>query len=324
MRNFVRVFAGVMLVPFALVCAVPVFAGDVGERETFVTTAGTGPDKWASIWLIERHLNPLEIRILPASPPDDVSVITFDFPGSRFNRTGSSSTLSALVEHFGVDNAAALALDGFITEIEFEPWETDKSIESSVLEIAFRNMQLHYGRTRVSRSCYLQFFDEFAARWTANTLPMEAASGELMPGPECLDVPVVLPKQIQTIVPEVEQAELLRKLANNEKIVFIDTRESNEFAEGHIPASINLKLREIDEASALGIPSADMVVAYCVKDFRGYEAALKLRRLGLNAVIMKPYGIRGWIAAGLPVVGPKGLTERDALLELKQQLSRYQ
>jgi len=53
-----------------------------------------------------------------------------------------------------------------------------------------------------------------------------------------------------------------------------------------------------------------------VKDFRGYEVAKKLRKQGINAAIMNPYGIKGWIAAGLPVAG-RGLSESEALKQLQ-------
>ena len=290
---------------------------------TFVTTTGTGPDKWASVWYVDRHLDPLHIHILPSAPDSTVDGVTFDYPNSRFNRTGSSSTLSALIDHYSVRTDEVDALETFIKEIEFEPWNTDKSIMSGALEIAFRTMQLRYGRNDVGRRCYLKFFDNFASKWRAEELTHNNAVDALVPAKDCLDGSTVQPGSLKFSVPEVSQQDILKKLAANEKVLFIDTRESMEFAEGHIPASINLKLREVNEASALGLPSADLVVAYCVKDFRGYEAARKLRRLGLNAVIMKPYGIKGWIDAGLPIAGPRGTTESGALELLEQQLDRY-
>ena len=67
------------------------------------------------------------------------------------------------------------------------------------------------------------------------------------------------------------------------------------------------------------LSGADYVVSYCVKDFRGYEMAKALAQVGVeNSVIMRPYGIKGWISMGLPVTGAKALTEAEST----QQLAR--
>lgn len=287
----------------------------------FITTAGTGPDKWASIWLLTRYLHATDIQILPSAPTHETNGITFDFTGAQFNRTGNSSTLSAIIEHYGLATEEVLTLNSLVSEIEFEPWNTDKSIASSVTELGFRNMQLRYGRMRVGRNCYMQFFDNLLSTWQADKLDGSLSPDSLIPAESCLDGQrPVQPEELALSVPEIEQHEVLQKLARNQKVLFIDTRETSEFAEGHIPASLNLKLREVSEATALGLPTADIIVAYCVKDFRGYEAARKLRRYGLNAVIMKPYGIKGWIDAGLPIAGPRGTNKEDALRQLDQHL----
>jgi hypothetical protein len=66
------------------------------------------------------------------------------------------------------------------------------------------------------------------------------------------------------------------------------------------------------------LKGADWVVSYCVKDFRGFEMAKYLAEQGVpHSVILRPYGIKGWIAEGLPVTGAKALSgdrARKALL----------
>lgn len=312
-KNLRLLFVLVLFSPLSIVQGK---SDDVSHR--FATTAGTGPDKWGSIWLIKRYLNPHRIDVLSKPPEEGDTSITFDFPGSQFNRTGSTSTFDSLVRHFSLETEEILALGLLISEIEFQPWKTDKSVESSIMEMGFRNMQLQFGRTSVSRECYLEFFDNLILAWEEKSLSLDFDPDSLIPQKQCKTDQTAQPEDVDINVPEVSQEEILKQLAADKKIVFLDTREDEEFAEGHIPASINLKLREIDERSALGLPSADMVVAYCVKDFRGFETARKLRRYGINAVIMKPYGIKGWIDAGLPIAGPRGASEEEALETLHQ------
>lgn len=117
-----------------------VAASDLQSGHRFVTIIGTGPDKWGSIWLITRHLNPKSIEIVQSRPADVKDAMSFDYPGSVFNRTGERSTYSALVEQFSLNTKEVQALELMIKEIEFEPWNPDKSVASSVMEISFRNI----------------------------------------------------------------------------------------------------------------------------------------------------------------------------------------
>jgi len=128
-----------------------------------------------------------------------------------------------------------------------------------------------------------------------------------------------------TQVAELDLPTVLATMESKKQLVFIDTREAFEFREGHIPGAINLTLRQIeslDENSTVmqSLVDADLVIAYCVKDFRGFEAARKLRKLGVNAAIMNPYGIKGWRNAGLPIVGSRGLSEPAALTAMQSIL----
>lgn len=116
---------------------------------------------------------------------------------------------------------------------------------------------------------------------------------------------------------ELSLNEVLAAIAEGQKVVFVDTREYDEYTEVRLPRAVHLPLRNINASAAETLADADMVVAYCIKDFRGYEAAYALRTLGINASIMQPYGIRGWIEQGLPVVkGSSSEEEMSAYLSL--------
>jgi len=142
----------------------------------------------------------------------------------------------------------------------------------------------------------------------------------LRPEPDCLDVgePGGSPSADGAAVETLPLATTLRRVGDGENVVFVDTRERWEYDEGHIPGAINLRLRDVDEHAAERFADADLVIAYCVKDFRGYEVAKALRGLDVPAAIMTPHGMRGWIAAGLPVAGGEHLSEADGVSAVRR------
>ncbi len=104
-------------------------------------------------------------------------------------------------------------------------------------------------------------------------------------------------------------------------VLFVDTREPEEFQEGHIPNAINIRLVDIDHADLTLLKRYQYVVPYCLKDFRGFEVARALREKGLeNVVMMDPSGLRGWQKLGLPTTQHTGnviAMLRDALKKHK-------
>ncbi len=286
------------------------------------TSTGTGPDKWVSVWYLENQvLHPGAVKVLPkeeiGSVPLDKQI---DEQGAKFQRTGSSTTFSAILDYYPPANSTSLALGKIVHEIEIDAWSGDVSFEARVVEQDFRNMQLRYGRDVVSKDCYLIFFDNVAEHLQQNTLAKMDSPDDLIPNKSCLNSETIAqaPVKLNSKVPTLPLEEVLKLSSSKNKPLFLDTRETWEFNEGHIPGAINMKLREINEQSASTLLSEHTVVAYCVKDFRGYEAAKKLRKLGVNAVIMTPHGMRGWIAADLPVAGSRGTAEDLAMSELER------
>ena len=74
------------------------------QNQIFVTTPGTGPDKWASVWLLSRHADDTSVLVLDKTPPPDSSLVLFDTDGAKYDRTGSSTTYSALLAAFDIDD----------------------------------------------------------------------------------------------------------------------------------------------------------------------------------------------------------------------------
>lgn len=135
---------------------------------------------------------------------------------------------------------------------------------------------------------------------------------------EKLHHPFELQGEAGDLIPIVNSDEILAQIQQGAKVVFIDAREPAEFEEDHLPGAFNLTLREVPDTGASRFKDADLVVTYCLKDFRGYELGRALQARGLHNVrLMKDYGINGWIKNGLPVAGQRGMSEMNALARLQ-------
>ena len=280
----------------------------------FVTWQGIGPDKWASIWLIKRHINPeAVIQFIPVESTP-VAGIAFDIPGSVYYR-GKTTTFEQLTQAFELnDHLLRSQMIDIIHDIEITPWGGLRNESSQAVELAFRGLQKRYGRENVSEECYLQLFDNVYKSLLADGFPSAShpfdpktcqstsASGELPP----------------PAIPAMDIDKILSAMQKGKKVVFLDAREEEEFLEGHIPGAINVKLRDIDETVAGQYQDADIVVPYCVKDFRGYEVARSLYRYGnTKAVIMQPFGLKGWSSLNLPLQGSLKLSNSDAEMAMR-------
>jgi rhodanese-related sulfurtransferase len=116
------------------------------------------------------------------------------------------------------------------------------------------------------------------------------------------------------LVPVASTAQVLDLIRQGKKVVFVDARESREWQEEHIPGAINVSLREVASLDKHVLGNPDLVVAYCLKDFRGFEVAKALRRSGVGkSLILSEFGINGWKKEGLPTVAAGTRTERQGL-----------
>ena len=123
------------------------------------------------------------------------------------------------------------------------------------------------------------------------------------------------------IVPAVSADTVLSYIREGRKVIFIDSRESAEFAESHIPGAINVSLRDLQELGPRAkqlLQDPDLVVAYCLKDFRGYEVARALQNLEVrDAATLSEQGINGWKKRGLPIDGAGSSDDKDAARKLQ-------
>jgi glyoxylase-like metal-dependent hydrolase (beta-lactamase superfamily II)/rhodanese-related sulfurtransferase len=90
-----------------------------------------------------------------------------------------------------------------------------------------------------------------------------------------------------------------QQLGENDLIV--DNRQAEEFAEGHVPGSLNIPLgSETNHAEEL--KSYDKVYMYCRSGRRAQTALTNLSLIGVNNLVCVSHtGMPNWIAAGYPV-----------------------
>lgn len=277
-----------------------------GPAQPVVTDYGLGPDKWATAWLMARHAVPgAELKVVPQGQPLTAG-IAFDVPTSTLRRERDHAAFQTVMDHYRLTDPALLRMAQIVRDIEVNYWGAPDAAESPAVEHAFRSLQQRHGRYSVTPECYLAFFDKVYAQVKAGVDPKVAAD----PARLDVDCHALASKESQgALVPEMSIATLLAEMKAGKTVRFVDVREPEEFVEAHVPGALNIQLRALDESALAKIRGADYVVSYCIKDFRGFEMARSLRDAGIsNSVILNPYGIKGWIADGLPTVGEKALT----------------
>ena len=89
------------------------------EARLFVTWKGIGPDKWASAWLLQRHIDPsAEIRFIAVGKLP-VAGIPFDIPEiPPYIRDSRRTTYESLLEGYSVSDPALIELGQIVRDIE--------------------------------------------------------------------------------------------------------------------------------------------------------------------------------------------------------------
>lgn len=292
------------------------------RRDPVVTEYGLGPDKWATAWLMTRHAVPgAELKVVPQGKPL-VPGLAFDVPTSPLRRDRDHAAFQAVVEHYRLTDPDLLRMAQIVRDIEVNYWGNPDAVESPAVETAFRSIQQRHGRYSVAPECYLAFYDR-----VFDAVRAQRTSGKAIDAASLkVDCHALASEEAQgPLVPEMPIETLLAEMKAGKSVAFVDVREPEEFAEAHIPDALNIQLRELGEDDLAKLRGVDYVVSYCIKDFRGFEMARTLRDAGIgNAVILNPYGIKGWIADGLPTVGPKAMTPVAAHQRLTQCMDSLQ
>ncbi|MBO5062289.1 MAG: rhodanese-like domain-containing protein [Prevotella sp.] len=98
-----------------------------------------------------------------------------------------------------------------------------------------------------------------------------------------------------------EEFELI--IADTAKVVRLDVRTAEEYAEGHIDGAVNIDVLKDDfEGNTMTkLPKDKTIAVYCRSGKRSKKAAGILVKQGFNVVELN-CGYMGWTKAGKPVV----------------------
>lgn len=242
--------------------------------------------------------------------------IEFDTQSAQIRRSAHQSAFETALALHEIEDSALDRLATAIYDIEVNYWAAPNTPDAPVIDHAFRTVHRDLADHPRHSECYISFFEQ-----TYQALKRSDSLGE----------PLVL-KDFTTdcsprepgsdnmhFVEELPINQVLEALAQDKRVTFIDVREPSEYREAHIPGALNLTLRDVEPSVIQSFKHDDYVVSYCVKDFRGFEMAKLLKRHGVrNAVILNPFGIQGWIAEGLPVIGKNGLQPEQGADWLRQ------
>jgi rhodanese-related sulfurtransferase len=109
------------------------------------------------------------------------------------------------------------------------------------------------------------------------------------------------PKTAQELIDEAKQQikevtpEQVRDMqARNERIVYLDVREPNEWNLGRLPHAIHLPRGHLEAKVEGIIDRKQRVVIYCARGNRSALAALTMKQMGYEDVASMARGIQGW------------------------------
>ena len=102
-------------------------------------------------------------------------------------------------------------------------------------------------------------------------------------------------------IKETNVDDVKRRREAGEKLILVDVREDNEWANGHLPGAIHLGKGIIERDIEQAVPDKNAkLVLYCGGGFRSALAAENLQRMGYSNVESMDGGWKGWVSAGLP------------------------
>jgi len=102
-------------------------------------------------------------------------------------------------------------------------------------------------------------------------------------------------------VRETNVADVKRRVDAGEKMIVVDVREDNEWANGHLPGAIHLGKGVIERDIEARVPDTSAkIILYCGGGFRSALSADNLQKMGYTNVESMDGGWKGWLDAGLP------------------------
>lgn len=118
----------------------------------------------------------------------------------------------------------------------------------------------------------------------------------------CSHTPAFAEDEPSTPAPFVQPQAVKEWIQQGTTVTFLDVREADEFAAGHLPEARNIPHDQV-MAIAAELPHDQPVVIYCIHStHRAPEAAKTLRRLGFDNAYVMEGGIAAWEAGGQTIL----------------------
>ncbi|HEY5021758.1 MAG TPA: rhodanese-like domain-containing protein [Gemmatimonadaceae bacterium] len=97
-------------------------------------------------------------------------------------------------------------------------------------------------------------------------------------------------QQIDEVTPE----QVREMQARDERVVYLDVREPNEWNLGRLPHAVHLPRGNLETKVEALIDRSQKVVVYCARGNRSALAALTMKQMGYGNVASMARGFLGW------------------------------
>jgi rhodanese-related sulfurtransferase len=106
-------------------------------------------------------------------------------------------------------------------------------------------------------------------------------------------------QQIEEVTPE----QVREMQTRDERVVYLDVREPNEWNLGRLPHAVHLPRGNLETKIEALIDRSQKVVIYCARGNRSALAALTMKQMGYENVASMARGFMGWADIGGEVEG---------------------
>ena len=104
-----------------------------------------------------------------------------------------------------------------------------------------------------------------------------------------------LPTSGPSSVPEISSADLRAKISSQKKILIVDVREEDEWANGHMPEAQNWPLSRMKNGELPALPKDAEIILHCQKGKRSLAAGEIMQAAGFKNVISLHGGYSAWL-----------------------------
>lgn len=106
-------------------------------------------------------------------------------------------------------------------------------------------------------------------------------------------------------VPQIQSAELIRKISTNQKLILLDTRSPEEYEVSHLLGARLIDYDRFKPQDVLPIDRDAEIIVYCTVGARSEKIGEKLLEMGFTHVENLYGGIFSWVNEDGPIVNEK-------------------